>query len=91
MKLTRAQNEQRRQSRERTKEFRRQRRDPRILDVQQVADFLGLSVGVVYAMINRKEIAATRCGGQYRIWKPALEAQLAALPTQGNDWDANAK
>jgi excisionase family DNA binding protein len=43
---------------------------------RQVAEYLGVSIAVVYRLIQAKKLAAVKIGGQYRITPAALQRLL---------------
>jgi excisionase family DNA binding protein len=43
---------------------------------REVADYLGVSIGVVYRLIHAGKLAAAKIGGQYRITPVAIRKLL---------------
>jgi excisionase family DNA binding protein len=53
-----------------------------IMTPEQVASFLQLDKETVYRLIRRRQLAATKIGGRYRIPKEDLDAFLLANSTR---------
>ena len=51
-------------------------RDERVMTRTEVASWLALSIPTLMTRIREGEIPATRIGGEWRFWRPALRARL---------------
>ena len=64
----------------------------RLLTIQEVADYLGVSIYTVRRRIRAKKLQAFKIGGQYRVSPFALDLMLQEgssvdLPNKINDLD----
>jgi putative molybdopterin biosynthesis protein len=50
---------------------------PDLLTVRELAAYLRVSLRTAYQLVADREVPATRVGGQWRIPRAALDAQLA--------------
>lgn len=55
--------------------------DNQVMTVAQVAEFLQISPTKVYRCLNTGEIPGKKIGGQWRIWRPALEEYIGRPAT----------
>lgn len=49
---------------------------PEIMDVKQLASYLGIGKSKIYNLIRQKKIPASRIGRQYRFSKPVVDNWL---------------
>lgn len=49
-----------------------------VLNVKEVAEYLGLGIAKVYGLIERRQIPASKIGKQYRFLKPTVNYWLNA-------------
>tara|TARA_R110000765_G_scaffold80728_5_gene158241 strand:+ start:617 stop:835 length:219 start_codon:yes stop_codon:yes gene_type:complete len=66
--------------------------EKRLLTIQQVADYLGVSIYTVRRRIRAKQLQAFKVGGQYRVSPFALDMMLQEgssvdLPKEINNLD----
>ncbi len=47
-----------------------------VMTIHEVASFLKFSDSKVYRLVQRGELPSRKIGGQWRVWRPALEAYL---------------
>ncbi len=49
-----------------------------IMNVEEIADYLGLGIAKIYQLVEKKEIPASKIGKQYRFRKEVIDAWLNA-------------
>lgn len=61
--------------------------DNQVMTVREVAEFLQFSQTKVYRCLNLGEIPGKKIGGQWRMWRPALEEYMRrqATPLAGDE------
>lgn len=52
-----------------------------VMTIHEVASFLKFSDSKVYRLVKRGELPSKKIGGQWRVWRPALEAYLEQKTT----------
>lgn len=55
--------------------------DYQVMTVQQTAKFLQFSEAKVYRLLNKEKIPGKKIGGQWRVWRPALEEYMRRQAT----------
>ena len=61
-----------------------------IMDVKELADYLGIGKSKIYSLIRQKRIPASKIGRQYRFSKSVIDTWLKErIITEGKDLQAS--
>lgn len=53
-----------------------------VMTFREVVGFLRVSESTVYGLLRSGKLPGKKIGGQWRVWRPALEAYLEDRPTE---------